>query len=50
MIVERLRRRLGHLWLLVGIFAVVVFAAWFDGGEEALHPITQEIEVPENVE
>ncbi|MBT8431239.1 MAG: hypothetical protein HKP43_02040 [Altererythrobacter sp.] len=31
---------------LVGILGL----AWFDGGEEALHPISQEIAIPELAE
>jgi hypothetical protein len=39
----------GRRWLLVvGGGAVVLLAlAWFDGGEEPLHPIAQDVAVPE---
>ncbi|MFN4018957.1 MAG: hypothetical protein ACK4IC_00375 [Erythrobacter sp.] len=30
----------------VAIALVLVVLAWFDGGEEALHPIAQEIALP----
>ena len=33
-----------------GSILLVLFLAWIDGGEEALHPISQEIAVPENAE
>jgi hypothetical protein len=34
--------------LVIGVLAVLALAglAWFDGGEEALHPIAQEIVLP----
>ena len=35
-------------WLWGGIAALIIGLAWFDGGEEALHPISHEIAVPEN--
>nr|WP_298895966.1 hypothetical protein [uncultured Altererythrobacter sp.] len=40
-------RRVGlAIAALVGILGL----AWFDGGEEALHPISQEIAIPELAE
>ena len=33
--------------MLAGGFLVLVFAAWFDGGEEPLHAIEQDIPVPD---
>lgn len=35
------------LALLVLLLLSVLFLAWFDGGEEPLHPISQSIQVPE---
>jgi len=35
-------------WLIAILFVLVL--AWFDGGEEALHPISQEIAIPELAE
>lgn len=40
-----LRRRTWSIAAL-GIF-VLLTLAWFDGGEEPIHPINQEIPVPE---
>ncbi len=35
-------------WLLLGLLAVaaVLGLAWFDGGEEPLHPIAQDVVLP----
>lgn len=35
--------------MLAGGFLVLVFAAWFDGGEEPLRTIEQDIPVPDGV-
>jgi hypothetical protein len=37
------QRRIG---LVLAIVALLAGLAWFDGGEEALHPIAQEIVLP----
>ncbi|UVI39139.1 hypothetical protein [Qipengyuania spongiae] len=29
------------------VLLAILFLAWFDGGEEALHPIEQEVALPE---
>lgn len=34
---------------LIALFLIVLFLAWFDGGEEPLHPIEQKVDVPEGV-
>ncbi|WP_211277388.1 hypothetical protein [Erythrobacter donghaensis] len=36
-------------WLLVALLAAVALLvlAWFDGGEEPLHPIAQDVALPE---
>lgn len=33
------------LTLLVLLLVSIVFLAWFDGGEEALHPIAQPVDL-----
>lgn len=38
---KRGRKGLIFVMILMGVLAL----AWFDGGEEAIHPITQEIEL-----
>lgn len=35
------------LTLVVLLLLGILFLAWFDGGEEPLHPISQTVEVPE---
>ncbi len=37
------------IWYLLAVIIVVIALAWIDGGEEPLHPIVQEIEVPERL-
>ncbi len=34
-------------WYLIAVIIAVIVLAWVDGGEEPLHPIVQEIDVPE---
>ncbi len=43
------RRRMALRWPLIGGGAVValVVLAWIDGGEQALRPIAEQIELPE---
>ncbi len=37
--------------LIAGIVATMLLAlAWFDGGEEALHPIAEDVALPEQAE
>lgn len=38
-------RRIG--WIAAAVTVLVLIYAWIDGGEEALHPIVQPIDVPE---
>ncbi|MEP3051368.1 MAG: hypothetical protein ABJP48_00115 [Erythrobacter sp.] len=33
-------------WYILAVFVVIIGLAWFDGGEEPLHPIVQEIGDP----
>lgn len=35
------------VWAALGL-AVLLVLAWFEGGEEPLHPITQDVALPEN--
>ena len=46
---ERFPVRRGRRWpLAAGVAAAVLAAlAWFDGGEEPLHPIAQDVTLPE---
>lgn len=37
----------GKRWLWLAPVVALLALAWFDGGEEPLHPIAQEIAVPE---
>lgn len=37
----------GRRWVWLGLVGVVLALAWFDGGEEPIHPIVQDIAVPE---
>jgi hypothetical protein len=43
------RLRLSRRWVMTGAVVVALLAvlAWIDGGEKALRPIAQEIELPE---
>jgi hypothetical protein len=44
----RRKSRLGYwAWLWAGAVALVSLLAWFDGGEEPIHAIAQQIPVPE---
>ncbi|WP_206520278.1 hypothetical protein [Altererythrobacter sp. BO-6] len=40
-------RRASRIWLWGGAIAVLLALAWFDGGEEPIRAISQEIPVPE---
>lgn len=42
--------RTKRVWLAVAAVIVILGLAWFDGGEEAVHPISQEVAVPELAE
>lgn len=42
--------RAKRIWLAVAALVGILCLAWFDGGEEALHPISQEIAIPELAE
>jgi hypothetical protein len=42
--------RAKRIWLAVAALVGILCLAWFDGGEEALHPISQEITIPELAE
>lgn len=44
--VQKLRVPRGRLVAGVLVLAALVCLAWVDGGEEPLHPIAQEIELP----
>jgi hypothetical protein len=44
-----MRNRRAAVWFALAMFAVLAWA-WWDGGREPLHPIEQEIPVPEGVE
>ncbi|MBU7580437.1 MAG: hypothetical protein KAF27_08190 [Porphyrobacter sp.] len=46
---EPAQRQRGVRWPWVAgiVGAVVLGLAWFDGGEEALHPIAQDVALPE---
>jgi hypothetical protein len=37
-------RRIG--WVAGAVIVLVLIYAWIDGGERALHPIVQPVEVP----
>lgn len=37
----------GRGWVWPAIIVAVLALAWFDGGEEPIHPIAQDIPVPE---
>ncbi|WP_282595931.1 hypothetical protein [Altererythrobacter sp. TH136] len=39
-------RRIG--WIAAALVALLLAYAWIDGGEEAIHPIVQPIDVPEH--
>lgn len=41
-------RRVGLI--VIGVLVLVLALAWFDGGEEPLRPITQEITLPEDAQ
>jgi hypothetical protein len=43
------RRVIGRPWLLLGLISAILALAWFDGGEEPIRAISQEISVPETV-
>lgn len=41
---ERISRK---KWLIGLVIVGIIALAWFDGGEEPIRPIVQEVEVPE---
>ncbi|MXO49140.1 hypothetical protein GRI69_12810 [Erythrobacter vulgaris] len=40
-------KRSGILWVGVLVIVGILVAAWIDGGEEPLRPISQPVEIPE---
>lgn len=37
-------------WVAGAVAVVLLALAWFDGGEEALHPIAQDVALPEQAQ
>lgn len=38
------------VWAVVALVAALLFYAWIDGGEEAVRPIAERIDLPETAE